>query len=66
MYYYIITPILDHDPCCNHYHLDEFLMLAKTAQRIAVHQEISADRLTSIGIIDSLASEMIKKNEQNT
>ena len=38
--------------------LDEFLELAKTAKRVAVHREIMADRLTPIGIVESLADEM--------
>ena len=38
--------------------LDEFLELAQTAKRVAVHRVISADRLTPIGVVESLAHEM--------
>lgn len=38
--------------------LKEFLDLAKSAKRVAVFQEILADRLTPIGIFESLAEEM--------
>ncbi|NNM59755.1 MAG: anthranilate synthase component I family protein [Legionellales bacterium] len=38
---------------------DEFLALSKTANRVAVYQEIAADRLTPIGIVQNLADEML-------
>ncbi len=38
--------------------LHEFMELAKTAKRVAVYREILADRLTPIGIVESLAEEM--------
>ncbi len=38
--------------------LDEFLALASTAERVAVFREISADRLTPVGIVEALAEEM--------
>ena len=39
--------------------LDEFLESAKSAKRVAVYQEILADRLTPVGIVESLAAEML-------
>lgn len=42
-----------------HLVLDDFLALAKTATRVAIFREISADRLTPIGIIESLKTEML-------
>ncbi len=38
--------------------LDEFLAFAKTAKRVAVFREISADRLTPISIVERLGEEM--------
>lgn len=38
--------------------LTDFLKLAETESRIAIHQEIAADRLTPIGIVESLQAEM--------
>ena len=38
--------------------LTEFLELAKTSKRIACYQEITADRLTPISIVESLHEEM--------
>ncbi|HBI22502.1 MAG TPA: anthranilate synthase component I [Legionella sp.] len=42
-----------------HLSFDEFLGFAKSAKRVAVFREILADRLTPIGIVESLAEEML-------
>ena len=39
--------------------LEAFLIFAKTAQRVAVFQEITADCLTPMGIVERLADEML-------
>ncbi len=38
--------------------LNDFLTLAKTSTRVAVYHEMSADRLTPIGIVENLKNEM--------
>lgn len=38
--------------------LDEFLKLATTAERVNVYRKIPADRLTPVGIVESLTHEM--------
>ena len=38
--------------------LADFLLLSKTAKRIAVYKEIAADQLTPVGIVENLAQEM--------